>query len=85
MRLIDMPTKSCSNNVLLIQGCKDGDTTVDEIFLFLGILINVGIIPLPSNSFYWSQKSTKNVVFFPKCMARDRLQLLYHTMLGCLK
>ena len=27
------------------------DTTVDEIFLFLEILINVGIIPLPSNSF----------------------------------
>ncbi|XP_064618404.1 piggyBac transposable element-derived protein 4-like [Liolophura sinensis] len=57
------------------------DTDNKEVYTFIGILLNMGIVQLPSVQSYWSTEWTSHVPFFAKAMNRDRFLLLYHTML----
>ncbi|XP_074659317.1 uncharacterized protein LOC141912046 [Tubulanus polymorphus] len=55
--------------------------TVREFHTFLGIIINMGIIRLPSVSMYWTYRWTESVPFFRDSMSSSRFLLLYQTML----
>lgn len=56
-------------------------TDSDEFKTFLGVLINMGIVRLPTVQMYWSTKWTSNVPFFRDAMSCNRFLLLYHTFL----
>ena len=57
------------------------DTDIDEMKRFIGIILNMGIIQAPTVEAYWRTDWESSIPFFRGSMVRDRLQLLYHTML----
>lgn len=56
-------------------------TCSSEIYLFFAVIINMGIIRLPSVQSYWLTDWVSAIPFFSSTMKRDRFLLLYHTML----
>ena len=56
-------------------------TNTEEFMIFLGILMNVGIVRILSVQMYWTTKWTENVPFFRDSISCNRFLLLYHTTL----
>lgn len=57
------------------------DIDVNEMKVFIGIILNMGIIKASSVDAYWNTKWEFNIPFFRQAMFRNRFQLIYHTML----
>jgi hypothetical protein len=59
------------------------EVTTIEIKAFLGIVINMGMIPLPDMKDYWSNEWTTEIKFFCDVMPRDRfLQIFWMLHVG---
>jgi len=52
------------------------DTTPEEMKMFVGITIAMGIITQLDTSEYWTTDEVNETPFFRKCMSRDRFWLL---------
>jgi hypothetical protein len=48
------------------------DVSVPEMKLFLGLIINMGLTPLPDIKDYWSSERKTQIQFFGIVMTRDR-------------
>jgi hypothetical protein len=53
---------------------------VPEMKAFLGLIINMGLIPLPDIKHYWSSDWTTQVKFFGDIMSRDRFLQIFWMM-----
>jgi hypothetical protein len=57
--------------------------SVHEVKPFLGVIINVGLIPLPDIKSYWSSERKTQVTFFGDIMSRDHLlQIIWMMHVG---
>lgn len=56
-------------------------TNVEEFTRFLGVLLNMGIVRLPTVQMYWTTKWTQTVPFFRHSISCNRFLILYHTTL----
>jgi hypothetical protein len=45
--------------------------SVPEVKAFLGLIINMGLIPLPDIKYYWSSERKAQIKFFGVVMSRD--------------
>ncbi|KAK6181964.1 hypothetical protein SNE40_009739 [Patella caerulea] len=57
------------------------DTNTHEMYRFIGILLNMGIVKKPYVDSYWTGEWTSAVPLFRDAMDRDRFSLIFHTML----
>ena len=58
--------------------CKWLPVNENEMKLFLGILLNMGQVKLPTMEYYWSLSSIYKFPLFSNIMSRSRFQLLLH-------
>ena len=56
--------------------------TIVELLGFLAIIINMGVITVPTLEDYWKTSWLANIPFFSRVMARDRFELIFW-MLHC--
>ena len=57
------------------------DTSTAEMMKFLAVTIQMGIDKRPSVKKYWSVKEQYYTPWFNSVLARERFELLYHSML----
>ena len=51
--------------------------TVPEMYGFLAIVINMGIIKVPEICSYWSTSWTSHIPFFSSIFSRNRFELIF--------
>jgi hypothetical protein len=56
------------------------DVSVPEVKAFLGIIINMGLIPLPDIKDYWSSERKSQTKFFGDVMSRDTFLHIFWMM-----
>jgi hypothetical protein len=57
--------------------------SVPEMKAFLGLIINMGLIPLPGIKDYWSSERKTQMKFFGDIMSRDHfLQIFWMLNMG---
>jgi hypothetical protein len=66
-----MPCKIC-----LVPGTRDNGTTLYEMYLFLGIIIAMGVHKLPNFAHYWSSDCLLGVPGISAGMPTDQLKAL---------
>ena len=55
------------------------DTSVEEMYHFFGVILNMGIIHAPEIQAYWRSDWISNIPFFHNAFDRNRFLRLYHT------
>jgi hypothetical protein len=59
------------------------DVSVPEVKAFSGLIINMGLIPLPDIKDYWSSERKTQIALFGEVMSRDHfLQIFWMMHLG---
>ena len=48
------------------------DVTKEELEAFLGVILNMGTIPVPNMKYYWTKEHTGNIPFFGNIFKRER-------------
>ena len=51
--------------------------TLNELYSFLAIILNMGLIVLPEHEDYWKTSWVSEVLFFARVMPRDRCELIF--------
>nr|XP_039267455.1 piggyBac transposable element-derived protein 4-like [Styela clava] len=59
------------------------NVTVPEMYLVIGLLLNMEIVKLPRLTDYWSESPQIRVDYFRKAMSRNRFQNIFKSLLHC--
>lgn len=53
------------------------DVTKEELAAFLGVILNMGTIPVPDMKYYWTKKHVGNIPFFRNTFRRERFLQIF--------